>query len=255
MASARTAVAARQAGWVCVHGADDAILDLARFSIHTPEHANLRRKLRKAAKSGVTIRPMRHADLPCMAEAEAELQAEQHHARGGSMGRFCPEYLSGQHVLVAEAGGYLVGFVSLQRCAGEWALDLMRHVRTAPDGTIYALVHAAIAEAAHAGVARFSLAAVPACPDPQSAFWRFLAFRIAGFSRSAGLRQFKSSFAPRWQPLYLAAPSRLALIVGALDIAREVLLPSDLEQHVLPDDLRPAHDEDEINEVASNAAA
>ena len=257
-AHARTALAARKAGWACIHGADDAVIDLHRFTLQTPERSGLRRKLRKAAKAGVRIRPMGNRDLPAMAEIDAGWQAHQGAARGGSMGRFCPGYLTGQRVLVAERDGQLIAFVTLQQGAREWALDLMRHVPSVPDGTMHALVHAGIEAAAKAGVAQFSLAAVPACPDPKSALWRMFAFRVAGLSRSAGLRQFKSSFAPRWQPLYLAAPSPLALVIASLDVAREVFLPVRLPDRSRTRDfglLSGAHKEDEINEVASKVAA
>ena len=43
-----------------------------------------------------------------------------------------------------------------------------------------------------------------------------------------GLHQFKQSFAPHWQPLYIAAPSRVALVVAGAEIARAILRPPSL---------------------------
>lgn len=40
-----------------------------------------------------------------------------------------------------------------------------------------------------------------------------------------GLDQFKSGFAPRWQRLYIAAPSYLALIIVGVEIWRRVCHP------------------------------
>ncbi len=257
-AGAETALAARHAGWVCLHSADDAIIDTARFDLDTPERAGLRRKLRKAARSGLRVRDMQPGDLTRLAEIDGEWQASQGRARGGSMGRFCASYLAAQRVLIAEAEDRVVGFASFQVCKREWALDMMRHGDGAPDGTMHALVHAGIEAATSAGMNQVSLAAVPACPDPASAIWRSVAFKLVGQSGGTGLRQFKSSFAPRWKPLYLAAPSRLALGIAALDVAREVFFPSEIGSGSVGDldhRVNRPHEEDEIYEVASNAAA
>jgi len=45
---------------------------------------------------------------------------------------------------------------------------------------------------------------------------------VEAVSSAAGLRQFKSAFAPNWQTLYMAAPNRLQLCLAAYDIAREI---------------------------------
>jgi phosphatidylglycerol lysyltransferase len=64
---------------------------------------------------------------------------------------------------------------------------------------------------------------VPAAPSPREPrplrWLRDLFWRRSG---AEGLRQFKQAFAPRWNRLYIAAPSRLALAFGALDILREI---------------------------------
>jgi len=49
--------------------------------------------------------------------------------------------------------------------------------------------------------------------------------RLGTSQGGAGLRQFKSAFAPRWERLYLAAPNRLALALAAVDIARRIARP------------------------------
>ena len=104
----------------------------------------------------------------------------------------------------------------------------MRHGPEAPDGTMHALVTAAIAAAGRRGVSRLSLAAVP-----EAAFGRNLTMDRALARHGcdgAGLLQFKAAFAPRWQPLYLAAPHRAALALAACEVARAIAHPPPLRQ-------------------------
>ena len=65
----------------------------------------------------------------------------------------------------------------------------------------------------------------------------------------AGLRQFKSNFRPRWQPLYAAAPNRALLVLALADIARAVQRPLPLA------DVGQPHYDDENYEVASRLAS
>ena len=44
----------------------------------------------------------------------------------------------------------------------------------------------------------------------------------------AGLSQFKSAFAPTWEVRYAAAPGRLALLAGGLEVAAAILWPGKL---------------------------
>ena len=73
-------------------------------------------------------------------------------------------------------------------------------------------------------VAELSLAAVPEAGFGLSGPLGQVVRRAT--QGSVGLAQFKSAFAPRWRPLYVAAPSRLALLIGGLEVARAVLRPA-----------------------------
>ena len=95
-----------------------------------------------------------------------------------------------------------------------------------PDGTIYAMIVRALEMARWLEVAEVSLAAVP---DPAFGLSGPLARIVRRATRgSVGLAQFKSAFAPHWRPLYAAAPSRLALVIGGLEVARAILWPAPL---------------------------
>lgn len=227
----RVAAAARLARWQVVPVAREAWLDPTRFGLEGPARAALRRKLRRAAEAGVLARAESAG-----AEALQQVNTAWVAARGGemgfSMGRFEPGYLAGQRLYLARRAGAVVGFASFHIGAGEWTLDLLRPDPAAPDGTAHALVAAALADAARAGVARLSLAAVPEAAfadarGPAATAGRRIA-RGAARRAGAGLWQFKSSFAPRWERLYIAAPRRADLALAAVEIRRAILLPAPL---------------------------
>ena len=223
--TARHAAHARRAGWAVLHVADEAMIATADHDLQGPAYRQLRRKLRQAANAGVQIRcasPDKGLPLREMAAVSAAWEAAHGGARGLSMGRFDADYLRGQTVFLAWQGAELVGFISLHRASHEWCLDLMRALPGAPDGTMHALVHEAILATRAAGVSTLCLAAVPAAAPSAGRLesrLRALTDRAAG---GAGLRQFKASFAPRWQPLYMAAPTVSQLFLAACDLARAI---------------------------------
>ncbi len=239
----RAAMTARLEGWHVAHIADEAVLNPGTFSAEVPARRNLRRKLRAAEKAGVRVSLAKRLPLPAMEGIDARWQRRNGCARGGTMGRFCPAYLADQMVLLAHRGDRLIAYASFHRGAQDWCLDLMRSDGDAPDGTMHLLVNDALRRAAAAGIARLSLAAVPACPDPDSRLMRFLAMQVVSRSGS-GLRQFKSAFAPRWEPRYVATPHDLLTALALADIAREVYRPAPLPK------VHPIHKDDEDNEVA-----
>ena len=116
---------------------------------------------------------------------------------------------------------------------------------------MHALVYAAIKAAQISGVPRLSLASTPACPDPRSRFFRWAARQAIRKAGGTGLRQFKSTFAPDWEPRYAAAPSRLALVIGLADITREVHHP-DVIHKTNPHEI---HNCDEYYELVSKQAS
>lgn len=220
---ARMAVAARHAGWIARPVADEAWLRPDRFSLSGPSRAVLRRKLRRAGNAGVDVQAAAALPLKEMAEV-AQAWARVHRGeRGFSMGRWCPDYVRDQRVFLARHDGRLVGFITLHAGLSEWTLDLMRHLPDCPDGTMHALVTASIDAARDAGIPRLSLAAVP----------RLAQRPPTGRRTAAGLARFKAAFAPQWEPLYICAPSRIALLIAAADIARAILHPVPLASRPL----------------------
>ncbi len=222
-APARLAASARRAGWQVMEIARDGWIDPQGWRPEGRAFRQLRRKLRKAEQAGVTIHRLPPgAPLPLaeMARINARWTARRGGERGFSMGVFDPAALRHGEIYLARQEGRLVGFLTLMRSDSARVLDLMRQSDAAPDGTMHLALAHAIEEARRAGLSRLSLAALPA---PGTGF---VARQIARIGGAAGLAQFKQCFAPRWRPLYLAAPGRAALAIAALEIGREILRPT-----------------------------
>lgn len=227
--NARHAAAARSMGLRVLRSASEAVLDPRRFDLAGPAHASLRRKLRHAAKAGITVAEIAppQADSALahdMARLAADWRASHGGERGLTTGRWCLAYLAGQRVFAAYDGqGRMVAFVSFHATGREWVLDLIRFGHGVPDGTLYAILVAAIGRAAALDVARFSLAAVPVA---QFGLTGPLGRLVGRFSAQChGLAQFKSAFAPQWEPRYVAAPTWAHLILGGIRVAIEINLP------------------------------
>ncbi|MEL7131276.1 MAG: phosphatidylglycerol lysyltransferase domain-containing protein [Pseudomonadota bacterium] len=248
---ARLAAVARRDGWAVLHIADDAIVDLAEYDEKVPARRRLRRKLRAACKAGVTICSNALPDASAAKRLDQIWQSNAGGARGGSMGRYCPHYTSNQWVVSAYSGRDLVAFVTLHRHRTEWCVDIMRHDTALADGVMHALVHQALLDARSKGARRVNLASIIACPDPSSRVWRALAQHAVSRAGGMGLRQFKSSFAPRWVPRYAAAPSWPGLALGLADLARVIRSPAP----ITGTDAKHLHHNDENYEVASRSAA
>lgn len=236
--NARTAARARARGDHVMRIAREAWLDPATYDLATRARRQLRRKVRQADKDGMRIEVCDFARLPLSAMSRINADWVEMHGgeRGFSMGRFHTETLARQRVYLAWNGRDLRGFISFHVCDHEWALDLVRPAKDSRDGAAHAMVHAAILDAARAGIGRVSLAAAPdAVFDADATVKRSpmdrLKLRFAGRAGGQGLARFKSMFDPNWEPLYLSAPSRVALLRAGAEITRAIAHPQPFNAH------------------------
>lgn len=122
--TARTAAQARAAGWTVLAVAQEAVIDTARFALAGPAHAGLRRKLRHAAKAGVTVTSVPPGGALPGAQMAA-LSAAWVTARGGergfSMGRYAPGYVGSTACWPGRTGGWSLSPLSTPGAAnGRW---------------------------------------------------------------------------------------------------------------------------------------
>jgi phosphatidylglycerol lysyltransferase len=210
------------------------------MSIDVPQRAQLRRKLRKAHAGGVQVS---HLSLdqtvplwPQLARVAAEWARRHGRERGFSMGQFSRATLSNQRIYVALQSGQLVGFVTFDIHPDHWSLDLIRYGQNVPDGTMHLLIMTAIQDAAARQIPRLSLAAVPeaCCADTAYPIATRLLCGLGVIK--PGLLQFKSSFAPDWEPLHLLGRNWLDIAVAMASISRAVFVcpnkSREIEHHV-----------------------
>lgn len=204
----------------------EAVLDLKTFNLAGSERRDLRRKARQAEKAGVEIQQHAPGQAPLQGLAEVARiwrEGKRGRERSFSTGHFEPDYIARFPVFEARHNGSCCAFISLwvSGDGSEWALDLMRNRADVPAGTMHALVLAAAMAAKASGALRFNLCMAPLSGLEESTS-RVESIGHAVFRRGArfhglqGLRQFKSSFRPDWEPRYLARRPGPALIGAAV---------------------------------------
>lgn len=234
----RTAARARAHGLTPHRIGWEAWITPANYRLTTSSRSGLRRKLRRAEAAGVTIRhsPAALAPWPALHRLAADWVRAHGGERGFSMGRHDRAYLGHQRLYIAWHHDRPIAYVSFHTTPDEWALDLMRHGKDLPDGTMHSLVQAAIADATREGVARLSLAAVPEGAFGKGDLVTRLTAALAPETAATGLLRFKSCFAPHWSPLYLIAPGRLGLLLAGLSLWRAITRPPPISRKIEQDD-------------------
>lgn len=221
--SPRSAVAARALGWALMPVSEDAWLCPKDFTLTTPARRQLRRKLKHAARDHVDVTLAQHLPIAEMAEVARDWADRMGGERGFSMGVFSEAHVRRQRCYLARQHGRLVAFATFHTVQDEWTLDLMRSTCHMPDGAMHAMVVRALDDAAKDAVPRLSLAAMPLENPHFSLKW------LGHLGSAKGLRRFKTSFAPKTDRLYAAAPSTPILYLAGADITLRILAPPKIE--------------------------
>lgn len=205
----------RASGMRLVKFGEEAIVDLAPFTLGVPERANLRREVARAHRAGLsaTVAPWAAAEPLLRNELEPVSRAwlERHSRRemGFSLGRFQETVDPGAWLVVVRGpGGTIHAFSSWLRLGADGiALDLVRRLPQAAAGAVDLCLAEALLEAQRRGMRIASLGAVPCrdslddAPDGRIAHRvrRLLYRRGLGGYRYQTLGRFKNKFAPRWE--------------------------------------------------------
>jgi lysylphosphatidylglycerol synthetase-like protein (DUF2156 family) len=224
----------RAAGMRLLKFGEEAVVDLAGFTLAVPERANLRREVCRADRAGLTamVAPWAAAEPLLRAELEpvsrAWLRRRSNREMGFSLGRFQETVDPGAWLVVVRGpGGSIHAFSSWLRLGNDGiALDLVRRHPQAGPGAVDLCLTEALFEARRRGLRVASLGSVPSrdsagdAPDGRlaHAVRRLLyAHGVAGY-RYQSLARFKNKFAPRWESrdIALSGGTSAPRVLGAL---------------------------------------
>jgi phosphatidylglycerol lysyltransferase len=211
--------------WRSVPVGDEAVIDLASFSLAGKTRGNVRRSHRRALDEGWTMRFFHNVvdDAGLARQADA-LSAAWVSAKGGnemgfSMGPFKCETPDCWWALAVDARGVVQVVLSWVPNYGRrgWTLDVMRRAPRAPSHAMDFAIVAAILHWQERGAKLASLGLAPLANHHGVGplWWRrvmaFVGSRRWGGYNCNSLEAYKSKFADRWEPRYLVYPRRRLL--------------------------------------------
>jgi phosphatidylglycerol lysyltransferase len=219
---------------------EEAVVDVAGFSLEGPRMRSIRHTVRRAEREGASFElvpaAMVPAILPELAVISDEwLEAKGQREKGFSLGSFDPAYIARFDCALVKVEGRIVAFANVWRTAHgqELSVDLMRHGAGSPPGVMDYLFASLILWGQAQGYRRFTLGLAPLSgieAHRLSPLWAKAAAtlfrhgeRFYGFR---GLRAYKEKFGPSWEPRYIAAPRGLGLVLAMRDLRRLIGRPS-----------------------------
>lgn len=227
-------------GLIVITIGEEAIIDLAEFSLDQPGMKTVRKKSNKLRRDGVVVEELpAPIDAATMAElrelSDAWLVTGGHRERSFTLGWFDAAYLRDTKVLVARspgtggAPGRLEAFVNLvpvyRGVNGNF--DLMRRRPDAPASVMDLLFVSMIERFRDEGLRGMNLGLAPLAgitgTTPADRVAHTLYERADRFFNFQGLHDFKDKWNPRWEQRFLVARSNAALakVVAAVSTAGE----------------------------------
>lgn len=223
------------AGFDALCVGDEAVVDLAEFSLEGKEGKKLRKMLHHMEDFGYRTElhsPPIPADLLEQLRETSDEWLDLVHGteKRFSLGWFYDAYIQACPIMaVHDAGGNVLAFANLlsEYRRNEATIDMMRHRPDLPDGVMEFLFLALFQWAQSQGYATFnlglsSLTGVGEQPtDP--ALERGLHYiyeHVNQFYNFQGLHAFKEKFHPHWEPRYLIYPGPASLLPVALAMIR-----------------------------------
>jgi phosphatidylglycerol lysyltransferase len=204
---------------------EEGVVPLDRFSIEGLKNRNLRYALRRLRRDGCRFEIVPLEDVPGILDTLAEISAEwlaskNVREKGFSLGRFERDYMRNFPIAVVRLDERIVAFANVWADGSrrELSIDLMRHLRSAPNSIMEYLFLELMLWGKEQKYERFTLGMVPLFGLERrrlAPLWSqagALLFRYGEhFYNFQGLLRFKAKFEPVWEPRYLAAPGGFAL--------------------------------------------
>lgn len=221
---------------------DDAIVDLATFSLSGSAMKGVRAACNRMQKGGWAVKfhePPIPAELLVKIRGVSDdwLLIPGRRERGFTMGHFDEDYLRGTPLYVAENhAGEVMGFVNMVPSyrAGEATNDLMRYRRDSPNGVMDFLFASVFLSCKERGFQRFNLGMAPMAgfqerenaSFEERAIHQLFQYLNMLFSFS-GIRGYKAKFASTWEPRYLVYRTHLELprLLRGLQALSEIAEP------------------------------
>ena len=211
-------------GLAIVKYGEEARVDLAAFTRAGAQTKSLRHAERKAVQEGAEFAVLTAAEASRLigelgAVSDEWLGSKKQREKAFSLGRFDPAYLKHFPCAVVRVGGRIVAFANILATPNreEMSVDLMRHRRAIPYGTMDFLFLRLIEHARAERYRWFTLGIAPLAGIEggrlASAWARGAAFLfrhgepLYGFE---GLRNYKAKFATHWEPRYIAGSRGMA---------------------------------------------
>ncbi len=215
---------------------EQARVSLPNFTTSGKHRDDLRSAINRAERAGLTFDIL---DPPLTDEQWAKLQRvsdawlsdKQGAEKGFSLGSFDSDYLNRAPITVVRQGEDIIAFANLIPAYGnkhELSVDLMRHLPTAPPGTMDFLFVSLMKYGREQGYQYFNMGMAPLSGVGETQYSRrgerlaALAYKYGGrLYNYSGLRRYKEKFDPQWQSAYLAypygrSPQALLLEIAAL---------------------------------------
>lgn len=210
-----------------------ASVDLPGFDLKGGRMANLRQTVSKAQREALEFHVAAAGDEVDAVMDELRLVSDswlqQHDTREKtfSLGAFDPDYIRAQPVAILRQQEKIVAFATLliTDTKDEGSVDLMRFLPDAPKGSMDFLFVRIIEYLRDQGFRTFNLGMAPlsGMSRRESApVWD----RIGGvifehaerFYNFKGLKAYKSKFAPRWEPRYIAVSGNASPVMAIMDV-------------------------------------
>ena len=208
----------REAGFKKMKIGDDAIVDLASFSLDGKRMKHIRHAANQFEREGIRAvyhePPVPDEILAGAREVSDDwLRLPGRRERGFAVGAFSEEEVRSTPVFAAtQADGRLLAFMNVIRsyAPGETTIDLMRHRRDAPHGIMDSLFVQLFERQREKGFKRFNLGLAPMsgfregeeAGAEERAVQYFLQRLNFMFSYS-GLLEYKAKFATSWEPRFV----------------------------------------------------
>lgn len=208
----------RELGFHAIALGDEAIVDVKTFALKGKHFKSLRSRMNRFEKEGYRCRYLDAPQSPDVlrqlrAVSDNWLSAVNGQEKGFSLGWFDEDYLESCPVMVVLSPQQeIVAFANIvdEFQLNEMTIDLMRHTRSAPSGTMDVLFVNLFEKARELGFDSFSLGLSPLAGVGESGddslpekTLHFVFENINHFYNFKGLYEFKEKFRPRWEPRYL----------------------------------------------------